>query len=190
MITFKTIRIDNVSQVRDEDITHENLEYMHGTGIAISLGRDRMGEKKYRYRHGVQTKLGDIEDSVWIALVKTLVEKENGQQLYENLLEWEKAENTVVNREEEDMVMSALRDYVSRMDENKVWWDYIRFNANYYPEKLEDPTLITVIPVCCNEPCKISPEQIREWSGERIIPCPICNKGSQFEIVNENREKE
>ena len=62
MLSFKTIRIDNISQVSDEDISHENLEYMHGTGIAISTGRDRMGEKKYRYRHGVQTALGDIED--------------------------------------------------------------------------------------------------------------------------------
>ena len=76
MLSFKTIRIDNVSQVSDEDISHENLEYMHGTGIAISTGRDRMGEKKYHYRHGVQTALGDIEDSVWIALVKKLIEKE------------------------------------------------------------------------------------------------------------------
>ena len=189
MITFKTIRIDNVSQVRDEDITHENLEYMHGTGIAISLGRDRMGEKKYRYRHGVQTKLGDIEDSVWIALVKKLIERENGQKLYENLLEWVKAENTIVNRDIEDMEMSALRDYVSRMNEDRVWWDYIRFNAKYYPEKLEDPTLITVIPECCNTPCRVPPEQIREWHGEKTIPCPICNKGSLFEIVDEKGEQ-
>ena len=71
---------------------------------------------------------------------KKLIEKENGQQLYEHLLEWEKAENTVINRDAEDMIMSALRDYVSQMNDNKVWWDYIRFNAKYYPEKLEDPT--------------------------------------------------
>ena len=188
MLSFKTIRIDNISQVSDEDISHENLEYMHGTGIAISTGKNRMGEKKYHYRHGVQTALGDIEDSVWIALVKKLIEKENGQQLYEHLLEWEKAENTVINREAEDMIMSALRDYVSQMNDNKVWWDYIRFNAKYYPEKLADPTLITVIPECCKEPCKVPPEQIRRWNGEETIPCPICNKGSLFEIVDEKGE--
>lgn len=189
MMSFKTIRIDNISQVPEENITHENLRYMHGTGIAISLGRDRMGEKKYKYRHGVQTELGDIEDSVWMALVKKLIEKENGQKLYEQLLEWTKAENTVVNREEEDIVMSALSSYVSRINENKVWWDYIRFNAKYYPEKLEDPTLITVIPECCNTPCKVPPEQIRKWNGEETVPCPRCNKGSFFKIANEKEEK-
>lgn len=183
MSFLKFSRIDNVSQVSSEDINHENLEYMHGTGIAISTGKDRTGEKKYCYRHGVQTKLGDIEDSVWIALVKKLIEKENGQKLYEQLLEWTKAENTIVNRDENDMIMSALSDYVSQMNENKVWWDYIRFNAKYYPEKLEDPTLITVIPECCNVPCKVPPEQIRNWNGEETIPCPICSKGTTFEII-------
>ena len=51
MLSFKTIRIDNVSQVSDEDISHENLEYMHGTGIAISTGRDRMGESSVGRRY-------------------------------------------------------------------------------------------------------------------------------------------
>ena len=185
MLSFKTIRIDNVSQVSDEDISHENLEYMHGTGIAISTGKNRMGEKKYRYRHGVQTAIGDIEDSVWIALVRKLIERENGQKLYEQLVEWTKTDNTVVNRDEEDLTMSALRSYVSKLQDDKVWWDYIRFNAKYYPEKLEDHTLITVIPECCNMPCKIPPEQIRRWNGEEKIPCPICSKGSIFKIIDD-----
>lgn len=187
-MSFNSMRIDSVAQIQEESITHENLEYMHGTGIAISLGKDRIGEKKYRYRHGVQTKLGDIEDSVWVALIKKLIEKENRQKLFHDLLEWEKAENKVVNRDEDDMIMSALSDYVSRMNDNKVWWDYIRFNAKYYPEKLEDPTLITVVPECCNVPCKVPPEQIRRWNGEETIPCPICNKGSLFKIVDEKGE--
>ena len=99
-----------------------------------------------------------------------------------------KGENTVINRDAEDMIMSALRDYVSQMNDNKVWWDYIRFNAKYYPEKLADPALITVIPECCKEPCKVPPEQIRRWNGEEKILCPICNKGSLFEIVDEKEE--
>ena len=185
MLTFKTVRIDNVSQILDEDISHENLEYMHGTGIAISTGKSRIGEKKYRYRHGVQTKLGDIEDSVWISLVKKLIEKENGQKLYEQFLEWAKVSDMLLNRNEEDVIMSALRSYVSLINEDKVWWDYIRFNAKYYPEKLEDPTLITVIPECCKKPCRVPPEQIRRWNGEETIPCPICSKGSKFEIIGD-----
>lgn len=183
MLTFKTVRIDDVSKLSDEDISHENLEYMHGTGVAVNVGRDRMGEKKYRYRHGVQTKIGDIEDSVWIALVKKLIEKENGQKLYCELFEWEKSENTVVNRDENDMMMSALSDYVSQINDNKIWWDYIRFNAKYYPEKLKDLTLITVIPNCCKIPCKVPPEQIRKHDDGDIIPCPFCNKGSLFEKI-------
>lgn len=189
MFSFKSIRIDNVTQVTEEEITHENLRDMHGTGISICLGRDRMGEKKYKYRHGVQTALGDIEDSVWRALVKKLIEKENGQKLYEQLLEWTKAKNTVVNRDETDMIMSALSSYVSRLQDDKVWWDYIRFNAKYYPEKLDDPMLITVIPECCKTPCKVPPEQIRKWNGVETIPCPICNKGSLFKIASEKGEK-
>lgn len=81
-----------------------------------------------------------------------------------------------------------FKSQFSGASDNKVWWDYIRFNTKYYPEKLEDPTLITVIPECCNVSCKVPPEQIREWHGEKTIPCPICNKGSLFEIVDEKRE--
>ena len=61
--------------------------------------------------------------------------------------------------------------------------------TEYYPEKLDDPTLITVIPECCNTPCKVPPEQIRKWNGEETVPCPRCNKGSFFKIANEKEEK-
>ncbi len=183
MSSYNSDRIDSISAIPDEKITHENLRYMYGTGIAIKDDSSRQ-EKKYRYRHGIQTAMGDIEKSVWIALVNKLIDMENGRELYNQLFEWEKDTCTLHSFTNEDIMISALRGYVSLICDNKGWWDYIRFNMKYRPYKLDDPELMTVITECCKKPCKVAKEQITHWhGGPDTIPCPYCNKGSEFTVI-------
>lgn len=59
-----------------KDIDYELLRFQTHTGRAFLLS-DRGFEKKYGYRHGVETPVGDIEENLWCALMKELVEKNN-----------------------------------------------------------------------------------------------------------------
>lgn len=52
-------RIDDVSKIDRSLVTYENLTPHYGTGQSIRLP-DRHYEKRYAYRNGVQTDLGDI----------------------------------------------------------------------------------------------------------------------------------
>ena len=65
--------IDSLPAVPNRDqLTHKDLHAHFSTGQSILLsgsGRD----KKYGYRNGIQTDLGDIRNDVWRDLVRELI---------------------------------------------------------------------------------------------------------------------
>lgn len=187
-LSFSLNRIDNVAQIDKSLISHENIRYMHGTGVAINLeDSKRTGEKRYKYRHGIQTKLGDIEVSVWKELVYMLIKQQGDEEFYKQILEYETEHNRFNVVDKEDIEKEALRSYAMRLYDDKSAWDYIRFNARYRPHLLDDPTLLTVIPDCCWQVCKVAPERItHKWDNpnEKVIPCPYCDKSTTFTIVD------
>ena len=63
------------------------IRFQTHTGRAFLIS-DRGFEKKYGYRHGVETPIGDIEENLWCELMKELIEKNGDTALYEQLLEW------------------------------------------------------------------------------------------------------
>ena len=69
MVSHKTC-IDHISGIPTVG-TFNDLRIHFTTGRAIYLSGTRQ-DKKYTYRFGVQTALGDIEISVWKAAVKRL----------------------------------------------------------------------------------------------------------------------
>lgn len=180
-------RIDNITQVNLEKLTRDNINYKYGTGVAINTSDNRY-EKKYRYRHGIQTELGDIEKSLWIELVKRLIIRENGQVLYRHIHQWISDTYHYRDWTAEDVTLEALKQYVSGIYDDKSSWDYIRFNSKYRPELLDDTELLEVVTECCNTPCRVAKEQIHRWyESPPTVPCPLCNKGSQFIIINKEK---
>lgn len=89
--------IDSLPAVPNRDqLTHKDLHAHFSTGQSILLsgsGRD----KKYGYRNGIQTDLGDIRNDVWRDLVRELIVRSHEEDLFDKLLEWEK-EHTCVRR--------------------------------------------------------------------------------------------
>lgn len=79
------IVIDSLTGVANrEKLTHADLRAHYGTGQAILLfgsGRD----KKYGYRNGTQTDIGDIRVDVWCQLVHELVTRSGEETLYAQL---------------------------------------------------------------------------------------------------------
>ena len=187
MIHFKREKIDSITQIAPTQITRENLRYMYGTGQEIA-SKNSQGNKVSHYRTGVQTALGDVEISLWMELVQKLIEKENDQEIFGQLLAWEKADNCIPSKTSNDLLREAMQSYTYRIYDNKGWWDYVRFNMKYRPEILEnDPALMYVRLACCDRTSRIPKEQIRHHHEEPdTVPCPYCNKGTVFLMI-ENR---
>lgn len=131
---FKLVRIDNISQINLNEISKKNLRKHYGTGVAITDTSSRR-EKKYTYRHGVQTNLGDIEKSLWVELCKRVVVRENEQALYKSIRKW--VQETSCYETEEELTELALVTYVSEIYDNPEWRCYNEFNSIYRPEILK-----------------------------------------------------
>ena len=134
-------KIDSITQIEPKQITRDNLRLHYGTGQEI-VTKNSQGNKTSQYRSGVQTNLGDIEQSVWMELVQILIEQENDQEIFEQLLEWEKDNNHIEARTKNDFLREAMQSYTYRIYDNKAWWDYVRFNIKYRPEILK--TILTL----------------------------------------------
>ncbi len=180
-------KIDSIAQIDSALITRENLRYMYGTGQGI-VSKNSQGNKVSHYRIGVETALGDMEVSLWMELVQKLIEKENDQEIFGQLFEWEKADNCIPSKTSNDLLREAMQFYTYRIYDDKGWWDYVRFNMKYRPEILEnDPDLMYVRLACCDRTSRIPKEQIHHIHDEPdTVPCPYCNKGTVF-LVIENR---
>lgn len=181
---FKREKIDNITQIDPSRITRDNLRFMHGTGQGSSY-KNSQGYKISSYRVGIQTAIGDIEVSLWMELVQKVIEQENDQEIFGQLLEWEKDNNHIGSNTKTDILQSAMQSYTYRIYDNKAWWDYVRFNRKYRPDVLDnDPTLTLVCLACCGSECRVPLEQsLHIHDATDTIPCPFCNKYTEFSII-------
>ncbi len=130
--------IDNVSQIaaRLDSLTFDDLRDMYGTGRSLLVSGKNSFDKKYVYRRGMMTKLGDIEVSVWYELVEKLIVKHGQETLYVQLQEWIK-ENVGWCKTEKEVKDYSLRLHASQIFDNPEWVDYVLFNQRYRPEILK-----------------------------------------------------
>lgn len=121
-------RVATADQLADS-VTFEDLSVHFFTGRSILLsgtGRD----KKYSYRSGVMTDVGDIELSRWRELVHGLIEKAHEQTLHEQLLKWVK-DCCPFQHTREEIETYALEIHASRLFDNPKWAAYDEFNRRY-----------------------------------------------------------
>ena len=101
--------------------------YTHIQSILLSgSGRD----KKYGYRNGIQTDLGDIRNDVWRDLVRELIVRSHEEDLFDKLLEWEK-EHTYWLKTKAELEHYTLELYAARIFDNPKWVDYEAFAKHY-----------------------------------------------------------
>lgn len=112
--------IDSLPAVPNRDqLTHKDLHAHFSTGQSILLsgsGRD----KKYGYRNGIQTDLGDIRNDVWRDLVRELIVRSHEEDLFDKLLEWEK-EHTYWLKTKAELEHYTLELYAARIFDNPKW---------------------------------------------------------------------
>lgn len=121
--------IDN-DRYNIQELTCEQLRIHFGTGRSIYVsgtGRD----KKFIYRSGCMTDIGDILEADWFALARYIIERDGEQVLYEGLVEYAKTcawLHSKVEREE-----YALQLHMSRIFDEVEWVGYQEFNNKHRP---------------------------------------------------------
>lgn len=124
------IVIDSLTGIPNRDkLTHADLRAHYGTGQAVLLsgsGRD----KKYGYRNGIQTDVGDIRTDIWCQLVQELVIRSGEEKLYADLAAWENERN-YCSRTKAELEEHTLQLYAMRIFDRPDWVDYAAFSTHY-----------------------------------------------------------
>lgn len=159
-----------------EELAFEDLRVHYGTGRSILLSGNRQ-EKKYEYRVGMMTNVGDIERSEWIVLAKQLIEKANEQDLYLKLLEWE-TEHNYCRRKTSELEENTLELHMARIFDDPKWVDFILFNRKYRPEVLENADLVWFRYNCCGKVMQTTRELYESMTsrGDNTIYCRCCGE--------------
>ena len=112
-----------------ENVTYDDIRLMYHTGKFI---RDygSQDKKAGKYRIGVMTKLGDIEEKDWIRYAEELVRRNNEEVLFKQLKSWYR-QTTPWLRDEKDLHRYTLECFVARIFDNPNWVDYEAFNKCY-----------------------------------------------------------
>lgn len=171
-------------------ITFADIRPMYGTGRSIwvsGTGRD----KKFRYRNGIMTPSGDIEESEWQTLAKDLISQQNEDELHQQLCEWLK-ENTPWPQTKAEMQVHALELHVSRIFDNPQWVDFIPFNRMYRPEVLEAVDLVEIRCPSCSAVYEVTKEQylnLNECFGGQKY-CRACEDWVIPELVGSTEKIE
>ena len=118
-----------------QGISYEDIRLMYHTGKFI---RDygSQDKKAGRYRIGVMTKIGDIEEKVWIQYAEELIRRYDEETLFKQLKSWYK-ETIHWLKDEKDLHRYSLECFVARIFDNPNWVDYMAFNRRYRPEVLQ-----------------------------------------------------
>ena len=117
-----------------ENVTYDDIRQMYHTGKFI---RDygSQDKKAGKYRIGVMTKLGDIEEKDWIRYAEEVVRRNNEEALFKQLKNWYR-QTTPWLRDEKDLHRYSLECFVARIFDNPNWVDYEAFNKCYRPDFL------------------------------------------------------
>ena len=101
-----------------QELTCEQIRIHFGTGRSILVsgtGRD----KKYTYRSGCMTDIGDILDADWFALARFIIERDGEQDLYNGLVEY--VNGCAWLRSKSEREEYALDLHMSRIFDNQDW---------------------------------------------------------------------
>lgn len=156
-----------------EKLKFSDLRVHYGTGRSFLIsgtGRD----KKYGYRHGMMTDLGELEISEWKSLITSLIAYRGEQELQEQLWQWSKESGWPSRKDE--LEVHALELHAARIFDDPAWADYIPFNRKYRPEVLETADLVWIQNQCCKNMRQVTRTQYEKMArqGNNAVYCHTC----------------
>ena len=170
------------------DLTFSDLRLHCQTSRAFIIsgtGQDRV----YGYRSGVLCKLGDLERTEWMHLVKELISCEGEQELYQQLLQHLKDHNYAKETKSE-LEFNALQLHAARILDNEVWVDFLRFNRKYRPDVVTSARLVRIRPMCCKMPGEITQTILEQHKSTNTAPCPHCGRWAEYELMTTTEMEE
>lgn len=177
---MNTRRIESIKEIRLDEVALSDMRWQYGTGVAVLVsgsGRD----KKYRYRNGVATALGDFEESVWYQVIEHIMRRDGETELVEMLTVWE-SEHNYTNARPPELRKQALQAYASRLFDRPEWVDFIPFNRRFRPYALIGARLVKIIKDCCGDTAEATQEQAdRAWN--HTVYCHHCGDWTTFSTV-------
>ena len=171
----------NMTQKPIGELKFSDLRVHYGTGWAVHIsGTGR--NKKFRYRHGMMTNLGDLEIYEWKSLLNALIEHHGEQETQQQLRQWSRAECRWLHSEDE-VEEYALSLHAARIFEDPAWAGYVPFNRQYRPEILETAKLVWIKTSCCPKAGQITEKQLEKavYMDYRIC-CPHCGRFGDFHV--------
>ncbi|QUO35472.1 hypothetical protein KFE16_02665 [Clostridiaceae bacterium Marseille-Q4149] len=113
------------------NLSFSDLKIRYFTGRSILISDTGHG-KRYQYRNGCMTALGDLEISEWREMITELIAYRSEQELQKQLYEW-CAEHTPWLHGKSEITDYALECHAARLFDDPLWADYIPFNRKYRP---------------------------------------------------------
>ena len=129
------------------NLSFSDLKVRYFTGRSILISDTGQG-KRYQYRNGCMTALGDLEISEWREMITELIAYRSEQELQKQLYEW-CAEHTPWLHGKSEITDYALECHAARLFDDPLWADYIPFNRKYRPNVLDSAELIWAKTACC-----------------------------------------
>ena len=117
------LKIDNIADLDLSTLSLDSLNCKFHTGHSY-LKSQSGRTKEYGYRTGVMTSIGDIEISVWIKAVESIIRRDNEWDLQLKLREWYK--DSFAEKDN----LGALENHAARLYKNINWVDYRKFKES------------------------------------------------------------
>lgn len=171
------------------DLNYSDLRCHYQTGRSYVIsgeGRNRV----YGYRNGIQCDLGDIEQKEWCQMVKEVIQQSGEQELFQQLLQHLK-EHNYAKESNKELEFKGLLLHASRIFDNEVWVDYLKFNRKYRPEIASSARLVWIVPECCKRPGEITQTMLDSHKHIRNRTfCPHCGRWIRFKFYTTTEMEE
>ncbi len=174
---FRVRRIDSIHEIDLDTVTTEDLIWQYGTGIAVTQGEGRY--KTHSYRNGVQTDIGDLELSVWVAAAEYVVKRDCLEEEATHLQTFASRHCKWLRKNSHEERIAALQNCMRSLYRNPEWVSFVPYNQEYHPEVLESVHLVRIIAECCQASGDVTEEQIA-LSYDGTICCPVCGRFSAY----------
>lgn len=182
---FRVRRIDRIEEIDLDTVTAENLIWHYKTGVDVTQGEGR--RKTYAYRNGVQTEIGDLELSVWIAAAEYVVKRDGLEEEAAHLQEFITRKSSGYSFARRNPRMHALAYCMRSIYKNPAWVSFIPYNREYHPEVLVSAHLVWIITECCQKPGEVTEEWIAQSYDGRVC-CPFCGRFSNYRRVPQEEQ--
>jgi len=155
------------------EVNYNDIRCLANIGQAWSEGKRR--NKVHGYNYCIRTRLDDFKVSEWIKIAKSLISKNNEDELYLNFKEY----YAKIKWADEKYVLGC---FVDRLFDDLLWVGFIPFNQKYRPDIIKDMNFVSVKNECCDEFGLIT--IVRYEYDNKTNYCPVCGRFSSIEYVN------